>query len=157
MRLLWQRLEAKKHDDDDPPKRGRGSKQQKVIGALARGGLVVAKPVEKVNSKTLKASLSDVIKADDSVLITDEYEGYSRMNEWAPHFTISHAVAYAQGLVHTNSLEGFWSLVKRAVYGSHHHYNKAHAASYLVEACWKFNNRRNPGAFEYFIAGAMTV
>lgn len=81
MRLLWQRLEAKKHDDDDPPKRGRGSKQQKVIGALARGGLVVAKPVEKVNSKTLKASLSDAIKADDSVLITDEYEGYSRMND----------------------------------------------------------------------------
>lgn len=148
---------SRKRDDDDPPKRGRGTKQQPVIGALARGGKVVAKPTDKVNSKTLRAFLTDVVDADDSVLITDEFKGYSRMNEWVPHLTINHAVSYVEGLVHLNTLEGFWSLVKRAIFGSHHHYTKTHAAAYIVEACWKFNHRNNPDAFEDFIAGAVTV
>ncbi len=77
---------SRKHDDDDPPKRGRGTKQQTVIGAVAREGKVVAKPAQKVTGKTPKAFLSNVVKADDSVLITDEYSGYNRMNEWVPHF-----------------------------------------------------------------------
>ena len=148
---------SKKHDDDDPPKRGRGSKQQKVIGALARGGKVVAQPTEKVTGKTLKAFLSSVVKADDSVLITDEFRGYSRINEWVPHFTINHAVSYVEGMIHTNTIEGFWSLVKRAIFGQHHHYSKKHAAAYIVEACYKYNNRNNPNAFEDFIAGAVIV
>ena len=62
-----------------------------------------------MTGKTLKAFLGQFVGGDDSVLITDEYSGYNRMGEWIPHFTINHAVAYAQGLVHTNTIEGFWS------------------------------------------------
>ena len=148
---------SKKHDDDDPPKRGRGTKQQKVIGALARGGNVVAKPTEKVTGKTLKAFLNNVVKADDAVLVMDEFKGYSRMSEWVPHFTINHAVAYVDGLIHTNTIEGFWSLVKRAIFGQHHHYSKRHAAAYIVEACFKYNNRNNANTFDTFIQGAMAM
>lgn len=148
---------SKKHDDDDPPKRGRGSKQQKIIGAVARDGKVVAKPTEKVTGKTLKAFLSSVVKADDAVLITDEFSGYNRMHEWVPHFTINHAVAYVDGLIHTNTIESFWAIVKRAIFGQHHHYTKAHAAAYIVEACWKYNHRNNPNAFEDFLNGTMMV
>ena len=121
-------------DDQDPPKRGRGTKKTAVIGALARGGKVVARPSDKVTGKTLKAFLGQFVDGDDSVLITDEYSGYNRMGEWIPHFTINHAVAYAQGLVHTNTIEGFWSLVKRAIFGSHHHYSREYTATYIVEA-----------------------
>lgn len=144
-------------DDQDPPKRGRGTKKQPVIGALARGGKVVARPSDKVTGKTLKAFLGSVVDAEEAVLITDEYSGYNRMNEWIPHFTINHAVAYAHGLVHTNTIEGFWSLVKRAIFGQHHHYSKGHTAAYIIEACWKYNNRRNPNAFEDFLVGAVAV
>ena len=147
----------RKDDDDDKPKRGRGTKKQPVIGALARGGKVVAKPSDKVTGKTLKAFLGSVVDADDSVLITDEYSGYRRMNEWVPHFTINHAVAYAQGLIHTNTIEGFWSLVKRAIFGQHHHYSKAHTAAYIVEACYKYNNRHNADTFGQFLAGTVAV
>ena len=148
---------SRKHDDDDTPKRGRGTKQQPVIGAVARGGKVVAKPSERVTGKTLKAFLASVVNADDSVLITDEYSGYNRMHEWVPHFRINHAVAYAQGLIHTNTIEGFWSLVKRAIYGSHHHYSKKYTAAYIVESCYKYNNRNNPNAFAQFLAKAVAV
>lgn len=144
-------------DSDDPPKRGRGTKKQPVIGALARGGRVVAKPTDKVTGKTLKAFLGSVVDGADSVLITDEFRGYNRMSEWVPHFTINHAVAYAQGMIHTNTIEGFWSLVKRAIFGQHHHYSKAHAAAYIIEACYKYNNRNNPDTFNQFLAGAVAV
>lgn len=147
----------KKDDDQDPPKRGRGTKKTPVIGALARDGKVVAKPAKNVTAKTLKAFLEQYIDADESVLVTDEYPGYRRMHEWVPHFTINHAVAYAQGLVHTNTLEGFWSLVKRAVFGQHHHYTPEHMPSYIVEACYKYNNRKNEVVFDDFIQGAMAV
>ena len=85
-------------NDDDPPKRGRGTKKQPVIGALARGGKVVAQPSDKVTGKTLKAFLSRFVQADDSLLITDEYSGYRRMNEWVPHFTINHAEGLRSGI-----------------------------------------------------------
>lgn len=148
---------SKKHDDNDPPKRGRGSKQQKVIGAVARDGKVIAKPTEKVTGKTLKAFLNSVVNADDAVLITDEFPGYNRMREWVPHFTINHAVAYVDGLIHTNTIEGFWSLIKRAIFGQHHHYSKGHAAAYIVEACYKYNNRNNANAFDQFLTGTVAI
>lgn len=117
----------------------------------------LSEPTEKVTGKTLKAFLSSVVKADDSVLITDEFSGCNRMREWVPHFTINHAVAYVDGLVHTNTIKGFWALVKRAIFGRRHHYGKAHAAAYVVETCCKYNHRNNPNAFEDFMVGAVTV
>lgn len=64
-------------DNDDPPKRGRGAKKQPVIGALARGGKSVAKPSRRVTGKTLKAFLGQVVRADDAVLVTDEFTDYN--------------------------------------------------------------------------------
>lgn len=144
-------------DDDDTPRRGRGTKKTPVIGALAREGKVVAQPAKNVTAKTLKAFLEQYIDPEDAVLITDEFRGYSRMHEWLPHFTINHAVAYAQGLIHTNTLEGFWSLVKRAVFGQHHHYTPEHMPAYIIEACYKYNNRKTADIFDHFLRGAVTV
>ncbi len=70
---------------------------------------------------------------------------------------INHAVAYAQGLVHLNTIENFWSLVKRAIFGQHHHYSREHAAAYIVEACFKYNNRGNANTFTDFLQAAVTV
>ncbi len=144
-------------NDDDPPKPGRGTKKQPVIGALARGGKVVAQPAGNVTAKTLKAFLGRFVDGGDSVLVTDEFSGYNRMDEWVPHLTINHAVSYVEGLIHTNTIEGFWSLVKRAITGQYHHYSKTHAAAYIIEACFKYNNRNNPDAFGQFLRTAVNV
>ena len=144
-------------NDDDPPKRGRGTKKIPVIGAVARKGKVVAQPSPRVTAKTLKAFLTRHVKADDAVLITDEYPGYNRMGEWVPHETINHTLTYVEGMIHTNTIEGFWSLVKRAIFGQHHHYSKHHAAAYIVEACFKYNNRTDANPFESFMRAAVAV
>lgn len=51
------------------------------------------------------------------------------------------AKEYARGNVHTNSIEGFWSLVKRAHYGQHHYYTKKYTDLYIGEAVFKYNKR----------------
>lgn len=61
------------------------------------------------------------------------------------------AIRYAEGLIHTNTIEGFWSLVKWALYGQHHYYSKEHAGAYIIESCDKYNIRKNPDPFGDFI------
>lgn len=148
---------SKRDDDDDKPKRGRGTKKLPVIGAVERGGRVVAKPSPKVTAKSLHKFLKSNVDGGDSVLMTDEFPAYRRMGEWVPHFTINHAVRYVEGLIHTNTIEGFWSLVKRALYGQHHHYSREHAAAYIIEACYKYNIRKSANPFADFIRGAVSV
>ncbi len=133
------------------------TKRLPIIGVVARGGKVVAQPSPKVTAKMLSDFLRRHVDGEDSVLVMDEFPAYLRMGEWVPHFTINHAVRYVEGLIHTNTIEGFWSLVKRALYGQHHHYSKEHAAAYFVEACHKYNIRNNPNQFDDFLAGAMAV
>ena len=67
------------------------------------------------------------------------------------HAVINHSAAYVDGDIHTNSIEGFWSLVKRAWYGSHHHYKEQYAPLFIAESVWKHNERNNPNAFSCFL------
>lgn len=54
---------------------------------------------------------------------------------------VNHQEQYVDGDVHTNTIEGFWSLLKRAWYGSHHHYQTAYTPLYVAERCYKYNYR----------------
>ena len=84
------------------------------------------------------------------------FSGYRRMGEWVPHMTINHKERFAEGLIHVNTLEGFWSMLKRAIAEQHHHYSKQYAA-YIVEGCWKDNNRNAVNLFDSFLTNAMQV
>lgn len=138
-----------KRDDDTPNKRGRGTKKVPVIGAIERGGRVVARVANPgdLSAKGIGKFLSRFVDTAGTILITDEYKGYSRVGETILHSVICHAEAYASGQVHTNSIEGFWATVKRAWYGSHHHYSRKYMPLYIAEACFKYNRRRQPETF----------
>ena len=136
----------------NPP--GRGTKKLPVVGAVERNGKVIAEPSPRVTAKTLKAFLMRRI-SPDSLLMTDQFRGYSRMGDWIRHATIDHTQGYVDGIIHVNSIEGFWALLKRALFGSHHHYTVKHAAIYIAEACYKYNVRRNKNAFGDFLQAAM--
>lgn len=114
-----------KRNDDEPTKRGRGTKKTPVVGIMERGGRVVAKAFEKreLTSKGLRKFIERFVDTAASVLMTDEFPGYYGMSKVMEHATVNHQYEYSNGIVHTNSIEGFWSLVKRAYYGSHHHYS----------------------------------
>ena len=97
--------------------------------------------------------IQDNVSMEGSLLITDEYRAYKAASPLMRHAVINHSKQYADGLTHTNAIEGFWSLVKRAFHGQHHHYSKNHLPLHIAEACWKYNNRRNDHAFSTFLNG----
>ena len=139
-----------RRDGDGGHKRGRGTDKTPVIGVMQRGGKVIARPAKAsdLSAKGLSKFISRFVDKDGTILITNEFGGYNMVKETMLHATVNHAVEYANGIIHTNSIENFWSLVKRAWYGSHHHYSKKYINLYIAEACYKFNQRKEPKAFE---------
>jgi len=120
-----------------------------VVGAVERGGEVRMKHVPSTSKKVLHAFIEDTISDDAEAIYTDEYRGYNDIgDENTRHETVNHSIKeYARGDVHTNSIEGMWSLFKRGVVGSFHHVSKKHLERYLDEFEFRFNNRKNPYIF----------
>ena len=87
---------------------------------------------------------------DTSVLVTDENAAYNAVRRIMGHCVIRHSERYVDGAIHTNTIEGVWSLLKRAWYGSHHHYTKQYTPLYVAEACFKYNHRKDDNAFGSF-------
>ena len=146
-----------KRSDDTKRPRGRGTDKLPIIGAVERGGRVVAEPSAHVDARSLQSFLNRNVDRRESLLVTDEWPGYRNMGHYGPHATIEHSQRYVDGLVHTNTIEGFWSLLKRAWYGTHHHYTKIFAIAYAVEACFKYNMRTVSNGFESFLRSTMAV
>lgn len=89
------------------------------------------------------------------MLITNQFPAYRRTQDWMPHETIDHSKPYVQGLIHTNTIEGFWLLLKRTLTGQHHHYSKEYVAAHIVNDCGKYNNRGAANLFGAFLSDAM--
>ncbi|MDE2845228.1 MAG: IS1595 family transposase [Gemmatimonadota bacterium] len=142
---------SNRKDDDKPNKRGRGTDKTPIIGAVERDGNVVAQVAEDLTGKGILNFIRHAVKTDDSVLITDEYRAYAAVRSLMPHATINHQERYADGPIHTNTIEGFWALLKRAWYGSHHHYRVKFTPLYVSEAAWKYNHRKDGDAFGTFM------
>jgi transposase-like protein len=138
-----------KREDDKPGKRGRGTDKAAVMGVVERGGRVAAEPAARgtVTGKGLLKFLSRVIDTRESVLVTDELPAYHKIGRTMSHVRINHSIQYVDGPIHTNTIEGFWALVKRAWYGSHHHYSRKYLHLYIAEACYKYNVRNSADAF----------
>ena len=76
-----------------------------------------------------------------------------KVHSYVDRAVINHSVRYADGETHTNTIEGFWSLLKRAWYGSHHHYSKSYTPLFVAEANWKYNHRKDEDGFGSFLQG----
>jgi hypothetical protein len=111
---------------------------------------VIAKPAApgELSAKGLAKFITRFVSTAGTLLITDEFAGYQGMSALMSHASVNHKVQYADGIVHTNTLEGFWALVKRAWYGQHHHYSLKYLSLYISEACYKYNHRRATNGFE---------
>ncbi len=146
----------RRKDDDDnlppAPKRGRGTAKTAVIGAIERTGKVIARIATDLTRQGVIGFIKDVVNPQQSVLMTDEFQSYEGASELMPHLTVKHGEKeYVKGIAHTNTIEGFGSMLKRAFHGTHHHYSKKWTPLYLAEACFKWNNRGRPKGFERFI------
>jgi transposase-like protein len=122
---------------------GRGTNKQPVVALVERKGRVKAKPVTNVTGKTLK----DVIRSNvdvDATIITDENPSYNGIGNhyWGGHHTVCHsAKEYVRGDIHSNTVEGFFSIVKRGLNGIYHSVSKDHLHRYMAEFEFRYNFR----------------
>ena len=145
-------------EEGEPRKRGRGTAKDAVLGAVARGGHVVAELVKNAKSETITEFIKKHVKnIEETELYTDQFRGYNEVGKEAKsHETLNRSEEWEAGEMHTNTIEGFWSWVKRAWYGSHHHYSTGYTPLYLAEACYKYNYR-NRDIFPKFIQDSVRV
>lgn len=125
--------------------RGFGHKH-KIVALVERGGNVRAFHVEKITGDNIKQMLRSNI-AKDAHLMTDEATMYRKIGrEFAQHSAVHHAKKeYARGEVTTNTVEGYFSILKRGLIGTYHHVSGAHLQRYVAEFDFRYNNRKSVG------------
>src|SRR6266566_744214 len=122
---------------------GTGGKNKTVaVGFVERGGKVQTVVVENRKKKTLQEEVKKRVEAG-AALYTDELLSYEGLEGQYAHQVINHAVAYAEGKVHTNTLENFWSLLKRGLSGTYVSVEPFHLFRYLDEQAFRYNNRKD--------------
>jgi len=119
---------------------GRGPDGKAIVAAvLERGGTVRAKVCSTRRKPELQALIRENVEAG-SELFSDALKSYDGLDEFA-HQVVDHAEEYVRGNVHTNSLENFWSLLKRSLHGTYVAVEPFHLFRYVDEQAFRFNNR----------------
>ncbi len=121
---------------------GRSSKDKStVVGMVERQGRLIAKKVKDVTIDTLTNEAIKAIKKTASVY-TDEWLGYNGLKRIYDHSVVKHNQSeYVNGRIHTNTIEGFWSLLKRGIVGIYHFTSKKHLQKYVDEFVFRYNSR----------------
>lgn len=122
---------------------GRGaSGKTAVLGLVERNGRVFAKPVKTTDSETLQSIVREKVKKGAN-LMTDEFRSYNGLGLDFIHETIAHGAGiYVDGNIHTNTIEGYWSLLKRGIFGIYHQVSKKHLHRYCTEFGFRYNTRK---------------
>jgi transposase-like protein/IS1 family transposase len=139
-------LSKNRHADKRiPNSQGRSTKDKTpVLGILKRGGNIVAKVIADTQKASIQPIIRESVVKDASVLITDEWWGYRGMDKDMPHVIINHnQEEYVRGAFHTNTIEGFWSQLKRTIKGTHIHVSPKHLQKYVDEVSFRYMNRDN--------------
>jgi len=115
---------------------------------VEREGSVKAQSVLRgaLKGKDLQELVCKGVDVENSTLITDEYKGYTHMHKMINHIAINHSYQYVNGLIHINTIESFWAIVKRGITGQFHRISKQYLDSYLNEFCYRYNARKLEGA-----------
>ena len=153
-------LGGKPRHKDKNNKRGRGaSGKTSVVGAVERKGDVKATVTDDTKGATVLEFIGQSVESEESALITDEYKAYTNAYKLMSHRVIKHGEGYVDAedkTLHINTIEGFWSLLKRAWYGSHHKYTKGWSPLFVAEACWKYNHRKDADSFNGLLKTCFT-
>lgn len=132
--------ESNKHKSKRTVKAGAGGKAM-VFGAVERGGDVVNKIIPNTTSSTLVKAVEETVEVG-SIMVSDENVGYKKLNKKYQHATVNHSKGeYVRSKTHTNTIEGFWSLLKRQINGIHHSVSPKHLQRYCNEATYRYNSK----------------
>ncbi len=108
-----------------------------------------AKILHKLSFADLRKVAKDNIDLENAALITDDFTGYVPFKNLIKHETVNHSQKeYVRGNTHTNTIEGFWTILKRGIIGQYHYLSDKYLNKYIVEFCFKYNNRNNDNIFD---------
>jgi transposase len=122
--------------------RGRGTTKTPVVGMVQRKGQVRAFVAADVKADTLRGLIKEHV-LPKSVVFTDTFRSYNGLDARGyTHERINHSEGvYVVGEVHTNTIEGFWSLIKRGIGGVYHNVGRHYLQTYLNEYSFRYNRR----------------
>jgi transposase len=126
-------------------KRGRGASGKTIVaGIIERQGDVSASVVPNVQSKTLLPMIIEKT-SPNATIFTDEMPSYDRLSRMGyDHQVIPHySKVYVMGDVHTNTIDGFWALVKGGIKGVYHHVSPDYLQTYVNEYSFRYNHRKD--------------
>ena len=119
-----------------------------MVGAVQRKGNVVTRVIERTDSATLNRFLYETVSHHVSLLSTDDHSGYRKLDPSIPHGMVHHAEGeYVRGAIHTNTIEGFWSIVMRWIIGTFHKVSKKYLHLYVNEFEFRYNQRLSTNIF----------
>ncbi len=135
-------LDKNKHQQNKTGKQGRGTVKSPVLAMVQRGGKVKTVQLDNVKAHALTTVVFNGVMANSRV-ITDSFNAYWMLRAKFKHETVNHSKnEFVRGDVHTNSVEGYFSILKRNIYGIYHFASKKHLTPYLEEVAYRFNNRQ---------------
>jgi hypothetical protein len=132
---------------------GKGSGKMPIIGAVQRKGNVITRVLESITAKDAQAFVREMVSDKVSLLATDENRVYDGLHEYPRHAVEHQKRQYVVGAVHTNTIEGFWSIFKRGVVGTFHKMSAKYMPLYVAEFQFRYNNRANADIFGAVISG----
>lgn len=113
-----------------------------VIGMLERKGEVRTEVLNRASGKLIERAVRQHV-VPGSTLYSDQLRSYQQVGKDYAHKVINHAEEYVRGNVHTNSIENFWSLLKRGIKGTYVSVEPFHLFRYLDEQSFRFNTRKD--------------
>lgn len=134
--------------------RGRGAENKTpVVALIQRDGDVRSFKTGRVTSKNVKTIIRKHVDKS-STIMTDEFRSYKGLDkEFANHQTVNHGTGeYVRGNAHTNTAEGYFSLLKRGIIGTYHHISQQHLDRYLTEFNFRYNSRKVTDSIRMMLA-----
>lgn len=124
-------------------KPGRGSENKApVFGMAERGGNLISQPIKRANAKTLQGLIEKAVYRDATIM-TDEWSAYNGLSKEFEHKVVNHSrKEYVNGDIHVNTIESFWALLKRGIFGIYHHVSPEHLHRYCNEFQYRYNTRK---------------
>jgi transposase-like protein len=125
-----------------PFSQGRSGKDKTpVFGLVERNGRVVAMRVRNTKKSTLMPLIHKNV-SKHATIMTDEFKSYKGLGNMFAHEVIRHGSGqYVVGNAHTNTIEGFWSLLKRGIIGIYHNVSEKHLDAYFDEFEYQYNTK----------------
>lgn len=135
----------------------RGPKDKEIVfGMVERGGNIRVAHVGTRSGEELQAHIRQCVEAG-AAIFSDELPSYNGLGDDYRHDIINHAVEYVNGNTHTNTIENFWSLLKRGLHGTYISVEPYHLFRYIDEQAFRYNNRRDVNDGDRFRAAMSQI